>query len=181
MSQSDLTACLCGDKNAWDAFVERYMPVIFAAVQRTIRRYKADRDPDQIHDSVQEVFVRLVKQDYRLLRSYDPDRSSLSTWLTIVARSTTIDGLRRKRLNTVPLDEHAESVSASPDSGSELPEVEIPEALLSPRQRLVLRLLFDREMSVADAAKVLGVEPQTVRSAKHKALQKLRRFFKRDG
>ena len=66
---------------------------IFAAVRRTVSRYKSDHDTDFLHDIAQEVFVRLVKSDYRLLRSYDPDRSSITTWLTMVARSTTIDQL----------------------------------------------------------------------------------------
>ena len=59
------------------------------------------------------------------------------------------------------------------------PEINIPEELLSPRQRLVLRLLFDDEMSVAEAAEAMSVEAQTVRSAKHKALTKLRQFFEK--
>jgi len=41
----------------------------------------------------------------------------------------------------------------------------------------VLRLLFDEEMSVSEAAAVLGVDAQTVRSTKHKAIRKLRDFF----
>jgi DNA-directed RNA polymerase specialized sigma24 family protein len=35
-------------------------------------------------------------------------------------------------------------------------------------------MLFDREMSVEEVAVVLGVNAQTVRSTKHKALSRLR-------
>ncbi|MEW6356153.1 MAG: sigma-70 family RNA polymerase sigma factor [Planctomycetota bacterium] len=172
----DLTACLSGDKRAWDAFVERYASVLFAAVQRTFRRYMPDHETDLVHDAVQEVFVRLVKSDFRLLRSYDPARSSITTWLTMVARSTAIDHLRKQR-PILPLeDERAEALAAAGEE-SDAPDVEIPEGLLSPRQRLVLRLLFNDDLSVAQAAEVMGVEQQTVRSAKHKAIAKLREFF----
>jgi DNA-directed RNA polymerase specialized sigma24 family protein len=41
----------------------------------------------------------------------------------------------------------------------------------------VLRLLFDEQKSVAEAARFLGVDEQTVRSAKHKALSRLREHF----
>jgi len=172
----DLTACLSGDKRAWEAFVERYASVIFAAVHRTIYRYKSDQDSDLVRDVVQEVFVRLVKSDFRLLHSYDPARSSITTWLTLVARSTAIDQLRKQRPAHAPLDSAAAALAAPAENGDS-PELDIPQDLLSPRQRLVLRLLFDEEMSVAEAAEVMGVEAQTVRSAKHKAIAKLREFF----
>ena len=173
----DLTACLSGDKRAWGVFVERYASVIFAAVHRTVGRYKSDRDSEFVQDVAQEVFVRLVKADFRLLRSYDSTRSSITTWLTMVARSTAIDQLRKLRPTPVPLEGERAAALAAPDDRDAAPEIDIPEDLLSARQRLVLRLLFDEEMSVAEAAETMGVEQQTVRSAKHKALSRLRQFF----
>jgi RNA polymerase sigma factor (sigma-70 family) len=56
--------------------------------------------------------------------------------------------------------------------------LKLPEALLSPRQREILTMLYDREMEVGEVAKVLGIDPQTVRSAHHKAMVKLRGHFK---
>ena len=55
--------------------------------------------------------------------------------------------------------------------------LKLPEALLSPRQREILTMLYDREMEVAEVAKTLGIDPQTVRSAHHKAMVKLRAHF----
>ena len=57
-------------------------------------------------------------------------------------------------------------------------KLKLPEALLSPRQREILAMLYDREMDVADIAKMLGIDPQTVRSAHHKAMLKLRAHFR---
>jgi RNA polymerase sigma factor (sigma-70 family) len=56
----------------------------------------------------------------------------------------------------------------------------LPEALLSPRQREILAMLYDREMEVAEIARALGIDPQTVRSAHHKAMVKLRAHFRAD-
>jgi DNA-directed RNA polymerase specialized sigma subunit len=59
-----------------------------------------------------------------------------------------------------------------------MPErVALPRQVLTGRQRLVLHLLFDRGMDVPGVAKLLAVEEQTVRSAKHKAIVRLRRHF----
>jgi RNA polymerase sigma-70 factor (ECF subfamily) len=56
-------------------------------------------------------------------------------------------------------------------------QVKIPPGLLSERQALVLRLLYDRDMDAAEVAAMLGIDSQTVRSTHHKALVKLRKYF----
>ena len=61
-------------------------------------------DQDAACDLLQVVFLRLFRNDARLLRSYDPVRASLTTWLTIVTRSTTLDILRKKRPAVVPFE-----------------------------------------------------------------------------
>ena len=57
-------------------------------------------------------------------------------------------------------------------------KLKLPEALLSPRQREIMAMLYDRDMEVAEIAAALGVDPQTVRSTHHKAMIKLRAHFK---
>jgi RNA polymerase sigma factor (sigma-70 family) len=164
-------ALLKGEKTAWDAFVRRYGGLVVAAV-----RGVAMAQPE-VEDLTQEVFVRLCKDDFRLLRSYDPARASLSTWITIVARSTARDGLRRRRAETVPLDVVPEAQLAI-DPVEPVQKLKLPEALLSPRQRQILAMLYDREMDVAEIAQALAIDPQTVRSAHHKAMVKLRVHFR---
>jgi RNA polymerase sigma-70 factor (ECF subfamily) len=166
-------ALLQGEKAAWDAFVRRYGGLIVAAI-RGVASPHAD-----IEDLTQDVFIRLCKDDFRLLRTYDPARASLSTWITIVARSTARDGLRRRRGESVPIDAVPEAQLAV-DFVEPVQKLKLPEALLSPRQREILTMLYDREMDVAEIARVLNIDPQTVRSAHHKAMIKLRAHFKAD-
>jgi len=164
-------ALLQGDKAAWDGFVRRYGGLIVAAI-RGVAPPHAD-----IEDLTQDVFIRLCKDNFRLLRTYDPARASLSTWITIVARSTARDGLRRRRGESVPIDAVPEAQLAV-DPVEPVRKLKLPEALLSPRQREILTMLYDREMDVAEIARVLKIDPQTVRSAHHKAMIKLRAHFK---
>jgi RNA polymerase sigma factor (sigma-70 family) len=168
-----LAELLTGDRRSWDGFVRRYAALIVAAVRGVASH------PGDIEDLAQEVFVRLCKDDFRLLRSYDATRASLSTWITIVARSTARDALRRRRPDTVPIDAVAE-VHLKIDAVEPVPKLKLPEALLSPRQREILGMLYDGEMEVAEIAVALGIDPQTVRSAHHKAMLKLRAHFKAD-
>ena len=169
-----LARLLTGDKRAWDEFVRRYAALIVAAVRGVAS------GSGEIEDLTQEVFVRLCKDEFRLLRSYDATRASLSTWITIVARSTARDALRRRRPDSVPIDAVPE-VHLKVDAVEPVPKLKLPDALLSPRQREILAMLYDREMEVAEIAAALDIDPQTVRSAHHKAMLKLRAHFKSDG
>jgi RNA polymerase sigma factor (sigma-70 family) len=166
-----LAALVCGDKRSWAVFVRRYAALIVAAV-RSVAPTSSD-----VEDLTQEVFVRLCKDEFRLLRSYDATRASLSTWITIVARSTARDSLRRRRPNSIPIDTVPEA-HLKVDAVEPTPKLKLPESLLSPRQREILGMLYDGEMDVAEIAIALSIDPQTVRSAHHKAMLKLRAHFK---
>jgi RNA polymerase sigma factor (sigma-70 family) len=167
----DLDALLRGEKGAWEAFVRRYAGLIVAAVRGVAR------EAAEVEDLAQEVFLRLCKDDFRLLRGYDPARAGLSTWITIVARSTARDAMRRVRPVSVPIETVAEARLAI-DPVEPVRKLKLPEALLSPRQREILTMLYDREMEVAEIAAALGIDPQSVRSAHHKAMLKLRAHFR---
>ena len=166
---TDLASLIAGNKAAWGAFVRRYASLIVSAVRTLVR------EGTEAEDVMQEVFVRLCKDDFRLLRTYDPARAGLSTWLTIVARSTARDVQRRHRPSQSALDDVPERLLAVVDVHSE--PLKLPKDLLSPRQQLVLTLLYERDMDVADVAKTLDIDPQTVRSTHHKAMLKLRAHF----
>lgn len=168
-SPVDLAALCQGDKDAWDGFVRRYAGLIVVAV-RGVARQQAESE-----DLVQEVFLRLCKDGFRLMRTYDSSRAGLSTWLTIVARSTARDVLRRRQLPSTPIEAVPEAMLAVNPKMTE--KVKYPDTLLSPRQKLVLGMIYDRDMDVTEIAAALGVDPQTVRSTHHKAMLKLRTFF----
>ncbi len=170
-------ALTAGDPGAWGRFVRDHARVIYAAAQRRLLPAGCGGEVD---DVAQDVFVRLCKSDFKLLRDYDPARAKLSTWLTVIATSAAIDHLRRRRNRGPGLDEIPESCLAVEDPVVE--RVRIPPGLLSPRQALVVELLYRKDMDVADAAALMNCEPQTVRSTHHKALAKLRQhFLEQDG
>lgn len=176
----ELAGVLAGEKRAWDAFVAAQAPVIYAAVGKKLRPGGHGED---VEDVAQEVFVKLCRHDFRLLRGFDPARAKLTTFLTVIATTTAIDHLRRQKAQRSgrhePLDNVPEAaLSVAPVT----PErIQIPEGLLSPRQALVMKLLYDRDMEGPEAAEVLGISAQTVRSLHHKALLRLRAHFQEDG
>jgi RNA polymerase sigma factor (sigma-70 family) len=175
--QDEIRSLIDGERGAWQGFLKRYAPVIYAAIQK--RLVPAGRAAEA-EDVAQDVFVRICNNDFRLLRTYDASRARFTTWLTVIATSAAIDHLRRGNSRpTTPVDEVPEAQLSVP--GKEPAWIRIPEGLLSPRQALVLKLLYDKDLEVADVARLLNVDPQTVRSMHHKALTRLRGHFRPDG
>lgn len=165
-----------GDTEAWERFVDEFSSAIFGAVINTLRR--SGHGPDDSNDVAQDVFVRLCKDDCRLLKQFDPKRAGLKTWLGVIASSVTIDHLRKQKAPNTPLDDLPEEVGSvqpvTPDP------VKIPKGLLSERQAMILRMLYDEDMDAAEIGDLLGIDSQTVRSTHHKALVKLRKYFRKD-
>jgi RNA polymerase sigma-70 factor (ECF subfamily) len=82
-------------------------------------------------------------------------------------------------MTKIAIEDAPESCLAVEDPTFE--NIKIPEGLLSGRQALVLELLYKRDLEVADAAEIMQIDPQTVRSTHHKALTKLRAHFREIG
>jgi len=178
MPDTEYSRLFQGDRRAWKAFVLRWSNLIYGTVLHTLREH-GRHSAEEVEELSQDVFLRLIQNDFRLLRQYDPQKAGLATWLTLVARSTTLDYLRRRRLETVPLDQAPETAITDPPPESG--HLNIPDGLLPPRQHLVLKLLLEKELSPREAADFLQVEVQTIHSLKNKALQKLRKFFRNGG
>jgi RNA polymerase sigma-70 factor (ECF subfamily) len=175
-----LRRCFEGDRTAWAEFVQRYTPVIYSGVAKTVAAHVPGAPREMIEDIVQDVFLRMLNHDMKNLRAHDPARAKLSTWLTIVARTTAIDCLRRRKHHDEPLEDQL-IFQAAPDEASPEPEdpIRLPKGLLSERQELVLHLTFDGNKPVEEIAALMGVTEQTVRSTRNKAITKLRAFMKK--
>lgn len=174
LSEIDLHALKTGQKRAWDAFVAASAPLINSVVRRALATYRLSED--DVLDAAQDVYVRLCANDFRLLKTFDPARAGLSTWLAVVSRSSAIDHVRRRRQATSNIDDVPEAFLGVEDRHVE--KLTIPPDLLTERQTLILRLLYDEERDVAEIAQVLKIYAQTVRSTHHKALLRLREHFK---
>jgi RNA polymerase sigma factor (sigma-70 family) len=176
LNQIDLGTLTTGNTRAWDTFVTAAAPLINAVVRRALTSYRLNEE--DVMDAAQDVFVRLCANDFRLLKTYDPARAGLSTWLAVVSRSAAVDHARRRRQATTPLDDVPEAALAVEDRHIE--KLKIPQGLLTERQMLVLKCLYDEEKEVAEVAQLLKIDAQTVRSTHHKALLRLRAHFQED-
>ncbi|MBT5656917.1 MAG: sigma-70 family RNA polymerase sigma factor [Phycisphaerae bacterium] len=171
----DLDACIRGDAEAWQSFCDHTIRLVIASIRRVCPSGKTPYG-DEIDDLVQSVYVKLLRNDRRLLRNYDPSKAGISTWITLIARSVAIDSLRRRTLDTRPMDEAFGAVSPDVQQAAPIGPL-IPTHLLTARQQLILTMLFQDGLDVTEVAEALDVNPQTIRSTKHKAMERLRSHF----
>ena len=139
-------------------------------------------DPGLAEEVVQETFVRA----WRACPSFDPDRSPMLVWLTVILRNLALDRMRargrRPHLARSVPDE--EIVSAHPDGVDLLLlRASLRDALArlpdDHRTAVVETILLDRPYG--DVAAELGVPVGTVRSRAYYALRRMRRTLEAQG
>jgi RNA polymerase sigma-70 factor (ECF subfamily) len=131
------------------------------------------QDGARAEDVVQETLLRAWRNSAAL----DQSQGSIRAWLFTVARNIVIDEWRTKRSRSEL------SVADVPDVADEVDRTDglilswmVAEALstLSAEHRAVLLECYYRGVSVAEAARRLGVPEGTVKSRTHYALRALR-------
>ena len=165
------------DDVAWARFVDMYGPVVHHLV-RLLSLGISDADTD---DAVQDVFVKLVN----ILRSgaYDSAKGKFRTYLSTLVRRLLIDRYReaaaRRRDRQVEI-EVAEEIAVEDDPGAWMDakwriacrmaaERRVMEdSALAEQSREVWRLLSAEGLSVKEAARRLGIPPNTVSKIKRR-------------
>ena len=170
------------DEDRLRALHDQYSGQLFGYV---LRQVHGDRQAAE--DIVQETLLRAWTHPDAL----DPARGSVRAWLFAVARNLVIDAARARQARPfeVGADRLGEDwAGAVPDPAADafdqtLDAMQLAEALgtLSEEHRSVLVETYYRGASVAEAAKVLGVPPGTVKSRTYYALRALRSAFAERG
>ena len=84
---------LSGDEKAYEELLTRYKYGIYNLI------YQMIKNKEETEDLVQETFIKA----FNSLESYN-DQFAFSTWLYKIAYNHCIDAIRKKKLNTIPID-----------------------------------------------------------------------------
>lgn len=177
--QDLVAAVLEGSEPAFRELVVRFERPVFSLIARMVG------DRALAEDLAQETFLKA----YRALASYDAGRK-FSSWLFKIAHNATIDHLRRRDLDTVPLEASPDDEDGSDlarvlaDPASRGPDVaagrgELAAALeeavaeLRPEYREIVLLRFAEGMAYQEIAEIADLPLGTVKTYIHRARKEL--------
>jgi RNA polymerase sigma-70 factor (ECF subfamily) len=172
-----------GDIDAFENLMKRHQDLVVRIVKRHVR-------PNDIEDSIQDVFVRA----YRSLHTF-AHKGDFRHWISSIAIRTCHDYWRKvyrsKEVSMSALSEkhhHWLEAVLSNKSGQSIEEKgsqrEAKELLdwalakLSPEDRMVLELVYLEDLSVKDAAGLLGWSVTNVKVRSFRSRKKLKKLLR---
>lgn len=172
-SEDLVAAAQHGDQQALEALYDAYAARVLGYV-----RGLGVPDPE---DTVSEVFVSVV----RGLANFRGDEGDFPAWLFTIAHRRAVDAHRRRshrrEETTDPtiLPELEPVLDALDEVNTRLSPSAATEALarLTADQRAVILLRVVADLSVAEAAAVLGKKPGAIKTLQRRALASLRRLL----
>jgi RNA polymerase sigma-70 factor (ECF subfamily) len=165
------------DADAVAELFDRYSGMLGALSRRILS------DPADVEEILQETFLQVWNQAGR----YDAKRSSVSTWLVLIARSRSIDRLRSRQVKlrtaTAARQENPDTHTSPKGVGNVLMQerrrrLQEEMAKLPAEQRQVLELAFYGGMTQSEIAEQTRIPLGTVKTRTLLAMKKLRQALR---
>jgi len=130
------------------------------------------RRRDEAENVLQLVYLKVLSR-----KAVFDGRSSFKTWLFAVIRKTAAHEYRMELLRRLRLSQIPKATDTKPTGDQHGVEMRLKEALgkLPARQREVLQLVFYHDLSIVEAAKVMGVGIGSARTHYERGKKQMRR------
>lgn len=185
-----LARALAGDRAALDALLQKLAPIVQARAARILarRRGSSGRDARQeLFDMVQEVFLSLLDDDAKALRSWQKERGlSLENFVGLIAERQ-VASIMRTGKRSPWKDEPTEGEALELRAGSAeshadavasrelvLAMVDRLREELTPRMLHVFYALWVHEVSVPQLCEETGMTPEAVYMARNRIAKRAR-------
>lgn len=170
--------CLGREPGAWNDFVDRYVGLIYHVIQHVAHARSRLVSQADMEDIAAEILLRIVDDDYEILRQYK-GVSSLPTYLTVIARRTCVKEMvkRQREAELSHASAHRENVS---DASGEVEAIATAEEVdrmleaLPEREAEAVRLYHLQFMNYREIGKRLGIPEASVGPILSKARKRLR-------
>lgn len=174
--QQLLRACLASAPGAWDEFVGRFAGLFGHVVDRTGAHRGLPVSGGERDDMIAEILVELLRNDAAALRGF-AGRSSLPTYLTVIARRVAVRSFQRARgRRPIPVGDGREQVDRH-DAVGALADRESIEAMLGTldeTEARLIRLHHLEERSYGEISLLTGLPVGSIGPTLSKARQKMR-------
>lgn len=171
------------DEISPEQLIEALLYDIRSAARVACSSYRYRASNSEIDDICQEIIILLIDDDYRRLRSFDSEKSSLKWWLKAVVTHHVSNRIRREQRAESLDDLGPESIACEPLQEKKAIFIDRQERLrwaiskLTLREQQLLEHLIKHKMSAAEAARVMGVKVDSVYRRKHALIKKLQKLI----
>ncbi|WP_460967832.1 RNA polymerase sigma factor [Spirosoma migulaei] len=148
-----------------------YAPALFGVLFRLVN------DREQAEDLLQDVFIKIWSNSHQ----YDPTQGRLFTWLLTITRNVAMDQLRARKVQlkaATYLLEQSERITSTGVVEGMIDRSLL--ALLAPKYQAVIELMYYKDYTSLEAAKVLKLPIGTVKTRARAALQQLKDYLRSD-
>jgi len=163
-----------GDDKAYAKLLQRYKRPVYHMILRMVRNV----------DDAEDLTIESFAKSFRSLHKFKKD-FTFSTWLFRIATNNTIDFIRKKKLNTLSIentytDDDGQSVSLDVEDGNPNPQEEAIKGqreelmqvfvnMLPGKYQKLVRLRYFSELSYEEIAEELEAPLGTVKAQLHRA------------
>ena len=168
---ADLVHVAKGDEAAFGRVYDAVSAAVFGLVRRVIR------DPARAEEVTQEVFLQVWQSAHR----FDPERGKGKSWILTLAHRRAVDAVRHDQAATDRDQKYDWTGGPDYDQVEEevtttLEHEQVRRCLgsLTDLQREAVGLAYYKGHTYADVAKLLGVNPATVKTRMRDGLIRLR-------
>jgi RNA polymerase sigma-70 factor, ECF subfamily len=184
--------CAAGEGEALEALVNRFSGLIYHAVKQTLVLKRVPHTRQDLEDLHGSVFLQLLDKGCRKLGQYrGTNGCSLASWIRLIAIRTVLNHLRAQGMDSFSWgdrrsaieDLHGElaaegaEVSRKVEKEEELRMVEEGIHRLPAKERLLMRLHFERGLALEEVADVMHLTLQNAYTIKHRAVKRLRAWI----
>jgi RNA polymerase sigma factor (sigma-70 family) len=175
ISEAELVARLQrNDRMAYEHLYDNYSAALYGVIHRIVL------DEETASDVLQEAFVKI----WNGIKSYDPTKGKLFTWMLNICRNMAIDKTRSKDFNNSQKNQSTEIVvnqmgrlkteNIKPDQIGLMELVD----KLDPNEKLLIDLMYFKGYTQAEIAEEYNIPLGTVKTRLRSATMNLRKVFK---
>ena len=176
-----LDRCLGHQPKAWNDFVDRYMGLIYHVIHHVAHSRSVPLTEADVEDIAADVFLEIVDDDYKALRSFQGN-SNLPTYLTVIARRVAVRSIIQRFRESELGHSTAHRSSVGDDQSAEVEpiiaaeEVERMLSHLPEREAEVVKLYHLKYLNYRQIGKQLGIAENSVGPILAKARRSLKKI-----
>lgn len=158
--------------SAFSFVVKKYSPKIYWHIRNMVLSH------DDANDLVQDTFIKAWN-------SLDTFRGEahISTWLYRIAINETLTFLKKRQIETIPIDSDEYDIASTIESDAyfcgDSTDILFRKAIetLPEKQRLVFNMKYFEEMKYEEMSEILGTSIGALKASYHIAVKKIEKFI----